>query len=83
MLSGGNSGNPTGRQMRDSAGSSSISYHLYLDSSHYMEWTDGSGYYHGSGTGSTDYLTVYGQVPSQSTPRSGLYHDTVTVTVNY
>jgi spore coat protein U-like protein len=37
----------------------------------------------GTGTGSTQSLTVYGRVASQTTPNPGTYSDTIVVTVAY
>jgi len=37
----------------------------------------------GTGTGSNQNITVYGQVPTQTAPGGGTYSDTVVVTVTF
>jgi len=37
----------------------------------------------GTGTGNSQSLTVYGNVPAQATPPAATYNDTITVTVTY
>src|SRR5579875_1552544 len=44
---------------------------------------NGSNTVTGTGTGSAQAYTVYGQVPAQTTPPAGVYNDTVNVTVTY
>lgn len=84
-LDGGLSGatNPTQRKMTLSG--SNILYGLYQDSARSVAWgsTVGTNTESGTGTGSTQSLTVYGRVASQTTPNPGTYNDTIVVTVAY
>ena len=83
----------TQRRMYSSAQAQYISYGLYTDAAHSHPWaaassatscTNGSGTcYLGTGTGSTQSVTVYGLVPPQTSQPPGTYSDTVTVTVTY
>lgn len=67
------------------SGSNTLAYQLYLDSGRGTVWGDGtaSSTYAGTGTGSTQSLTVYGRLPSLAGVVPGSYTDTVTVTVTY
>lgn len=65
-----------------------VGYQLYRDAGRSQVWGDGSGASTtvigaGTGTGTPTTLTVYGRVPSQPMPPSGIYRDTVTATVEY
>jgi spore coat protein U domain-containing protein, fimbrial subunit CupE1/2/3/6 len=66
-------------------GSRNITYQLYQNSARSTVWgnTIGTNTEGGTGTGNTQSLTVYGQVPAQTTPPAGTYNDTITVTVTY
>ncbi len=84
-LDGGTIGtnDPTRRRMI--SGNQSILYGLYRDQARTLPWgamqgTDTMG---AVGTGTTQRFTVFGRVPSQTTPSPGLYADTVVVTVTY
>ncbi|HET7306404.1 MAG TPA: spore coat U domain-containing protein [Gammaproteobacteria bacterium] len=75
----------TTRQMLDS-NSDAMNYGLYTDSAHATNWDDigGTKTQAGTGTGSAQTLTVYGEVPTgQTALPPGAYSDTVTVTVSY
>lgn len=62
----------------------SITYGLYTDAARTIPWGSAAGQtISGTGNGSARSLTVYGRVPAQTTPMTGLYSDTVVVTVNY
>jgi spore coat protein U-like protein len=70
-----------------------LPYGLYVDSGLTHPWTTGAtnstctvtnDCYLGTGNGSAQSVTVYGQVPTTATaPPSGTYSDTVTMTVTY
>jgi spore coat protein U-like protein len=62
-----------------------VNYSLYQDVTHLVVWgsTIGGNTVAGVGTGLDISYTVYGLVPSQATPGSGTYNDTVTITVTY
>lgn len=66
-------------------GGNSVAYQLYQNSTRSTVWgnTIGSNTVAATGTGNTQSLTVYGQVPLQATPPAGTYSDTVNVTVTY
>ncbi|WP_348629917.1 spore coat U domain-containing protein [Mesorhizobium sp. M7D.F.Ca.US.004.03.1.1] len=66
-------------------GASTITYSLYSDSGRTTVWgsTIGTNTVSATGTGSAQSFTVYGRVPTQSTPAPAAYTDTVTVTVTY
>ena len=67
---------PAGRFLR---------YELYRDPQRTQRWgnTKNVDTNQGSGTNSTQTLTVHGRVPAQSTSTPGNYADTVTVTLTY
>ena len=83
----------TTRRMRQGATSNYIGYALYTDSGRTNAWTTASSSTVcttanscslGTGNGSAQSITVYGQVPALGTaPTPGAYTDTVTITVTY
>lgn len=62
-----------------------VGFQLYQDAGHTTIWgnTQGTNTVAGTGTGSAQSLTVYGQVPAQSTPKPDTYQTTVTATVYF
>lgn len=81
-LDGGQAGQPASRLL--SSGSATIAYGLYKDSARSELWGDtGSDTQSGTGTGSAQTYTIYGRIPTQSTPAPGSYTDTIFVTVTY
>ncbi|HEY0178448.1 MAG TPA: spore coat protein U domain-containing protein [Dokdonella sp.] len=75
---------PTERKMT-ATGGYAIVYGLYRDSAHASPWgsaSAGQGVA-GTGTGTTQSLTVYGYVPAQATPAPGSYSDRIVVTLTY
>jgi spore coat protein U-like protein len=62
-----------------------ITYGLYRDVARALAWgsTIGTNTTSGTGTGLTQTQTVYGRVPTQTTPKPGAYSDSVVVTVGY
>lgn len=62
-----------------------IAYQLYRDAGRTQVWGDTAGVdtVSGTGSGSSQALTVYGAVPVQTSPAQGLYSDTVVVTLTY
>ncbi len=84
-LNGGSvAGNIAARQMKSVAGGL-VNYSLYYDSGRTKNWGDTTlvDRLAATGTGAAVTHTVYGRVPSQTTPAAGNYADTVTVTVYY
>ena len=81
------------RRMRQGATANYIGYALYTDSGRTNAWTTASSSTTcttanscslGTGNGSAQSITVYGQVPALGTaPTPGAYTDTVTITVTY
>lgn len=89
QLSKGTAGSYAPRQL--ASGAQRLDYNLYKNSARTTVWGDGTsgtstttdGYLLGVGGAVRNY-TVYGRVPaSQTATRSGVYADTITVTVNY
>lgn len=62
-----------------------VLYSLYTDPANTDVWGDtaGTDTVTGSGTGTEQLYTVYGEVPPQDAPAPGTYTDTVTVTITY
>jgi spore coat protein U-like protein len=84
-LDGGTTGatDPTQRKM--SKASEHITYGLYRDSARTQAWgsTTGVNTQGGTGSGSAQAYTVFGQVPAQATPSPGSYTDTIVATTTY
>jgi spore coat protein U-like protein len=81
---GVNGSSVTTRQMK-SGGGALINYSLYSNAGMTKNWgnTVGTDRVAGTGNGSGQVYTVYGQIPAQTTPAPGTYTDTITVTVTY
>jgi spore coat protein U-like protein len=62
-----------------------LNYSLYQDSGHATVWgnTIGTNTVTGTGTGLSQTLTVYGQIPATQYAAPGAYTDTVNVTLTY
>lgn len=62
-----------------------VGFQLYQDAGRTTIWgnTQGTNTVAGTGTGAAQTLTVYGQVPVQTTPRPDTYQTTVTATVYF
>jgi spore coat protein U-like protein len=74
----------TNRLMTLSGGSQTLGYGLYQDSGHATNWGNASGSWEsGTGSGSAQTLTVYGQIAAGQFPTPGSYADSVTVTITY
>lgn len=93
-LNYGLNGSGTQRNMETSPPSGSLPYNLYTDSGYTNIWestatcgtTGGSSpnCVYGTGTGSAQSFTIYGQIPSGQYPgATGTYTDTVTATVTF
>lgn len=84
-LDGGNAGasDPTQRKM--SNGGAQITYGLYQNAARSQPWgnSTGTNTVAGTGTGSGQALTVYGRVPTQTTPAPGTYSDSIIATLTY
>ena len=66
-------------------GAGVVSYQLYQDAGGTLLWGDGTtgSVYLGTGSGTAQNVPVHARVPSQATPASGVYKDTVTATITY
>lgn len=84
-LNNGLHANGTVRRMQLGATSSFVRYELYREPARTTRWgnTPGTDTVDGTGTGTTQTLTVHGRVPANQTPAAGTYGDTVTVTITY
>lgn len=82
---GAGSGATVTNRLMTGPGAATIGYALYRDAARTLNWggTVGTDTLAGTGNGSAQPLTVYGQVPAQSTPAAGVYTDTVAITVTY
>jgi spore coat protein U-like protein len=62
-----------------------VGFELYQDAGHTTIWgnTQGVNTVAGTGTGSSQSINVYGQVPTQATPKPDTYQTTITATVYF
>lgn len=62
-----------------------VNFELYQDTGRTTIWgnTQGTNTVAGTGTGAAQTIPVYGQVPTQSTPKPDTYQTTVTATVYF
>lgn len=62
-----------------------VAFQLYQDAGHATVWgnVQGTNTVAGTGTGSAQSISVYGQVPAQTTPKPDTYQTTVTATVYF
>ncbi len=74
----------TTRKMTGPAGAT-LAYALYQDSAHTINWgnTVSTDTVSGTGNGSAQTLTVYGEVPAGQSVTPGAYTDTITATITY
>lgn len=65
--------------------STTVSFQLFQDAAHTTIWgnTQGTDTVAGTGSGSAQSISVYGQVPAQSTPQPDTYRSTITATVYF
>lgn len=84
---GSNSGGSfTPRKARLAGNTDTLNYNLFRDSPHSEIWGDGTDSTFirtGAGTGTEEKLIVYGRLPGGQKVASGLYSDTLTVTVEW
>ena len=69
-----------------SSGSTALLYNLYIDASRRQVWGDGngsSGFYTGNPIMGSSRLVVYGRIPPGQPVETGLYRDSVIVTVEW
>lgn len=73
----------TARRMAGPGGH--VTYELYRDTARTQRWgnTVGTDTSQGTGTNSTQILTVFGLVPAQASPGAGAYSDTIRITLTF
>jgi spore coat protein U-like protein len=83
LNAGTGAGATVATRLMTSGASNTVSYSLYQDVAHSLVWgtTIGTNTVAGTGNGASQAFTVYGHVPSQTTPPAAVYNDTITVTV--
>ncbi|QYD67171.1 spore coat protein U domain-containing protein [Paraburkholderia edwinii] len=66
-------------------GGSFIAYDLFQDAAHANHWgnTTGTDVYSGTGSGSSQAISVYGSLAAGAVPAPGTYSDTITATLTY
>ena len=66
-------------------GAATVAFQMYSDSGRSTVWgnTIGTNTVSGTGSGSAQTLTVYGQVPAQATPTANTYTSTVTASITF
>ena len=71
--------------MKGGPSNETISYSLYTDTGRSTNWgnTVGTDTKSGTGNGSAQSLTVYGNLTANQYPTPGSYSDTITATVTY
>jgi spore coat protein U-like protein len=84
-LSAGSATGATVTTRKMTTGGNTISYALYRDGGHTSNWgnTVGADTATGTGSGSAQALTIYGQMAAGQISAPGSYIDTVTATVTY
>jgi spore coat protein U-like protein len=82
---GAGSGATVSNRLMTGPSSATVGYALYSDAGRTANWgnTIGTDTVAGTGSGSAQTLTVYGQIPAQTTPQPGAYGDTVNVTITF
>lgn len=65
--------------------STTVGFQLYQNAGHSTPWgnTVGTDTVSGTGNGTAQTLTVYGQVPAQTTPQPDTYQTTITATITF
>lgn len=83
LMDGGSSGIVTSRSMANTTNATlKVLYNLYTNATRTTVWDNTTGL-SDVGNGADQWHTVYGRVPSQTTPAAGVYQDTVNVTVSW
>jgi spore coat protein U-like protein len=84
-LNAGTGAGATVTTRKMTAGTNTVDYSLYRNSSRTQVWgtTIGTDTIAGTGSGANQNLTAYGRIPVQTTPPPATYNDTITVTVTY
>ena len=82
---GAGSGATVANRLMTGPAAATVAYGLFQDAGHATNWgqTIGTDTKTGTGNGTTQTLTVYGNILPQTTPAPGPYADTVNVTVTF
>jgi spore coat protein U-like protein len=82
---GAGSGATVSNRLMTGPAAATVAYGLYQDAGHVTNWgkTIGTDTKTGTGNGTAQTLTVYGNILPQTTPAPGAYADTVNVTVTF
>ncbi|MDR5774086.1 MULTISPECIES: spore coat U domain-containing protein [unclassified Caballeronia] len=83
---GGSGASVADRRMTRGGGSEQVRYQLYQNAAYSTPWGDGTNSapaLAGTGTGSSQAITVYARVLPQATPTAGTYSDTILATITY
>jgi spore coat protein U-like protein len=84
LNAGSTSGASVSNRLMSGSSSATLQYALYSNSGYTTNWGNASGsWVSGTGTGSAQTLTVYGQIPAGQYPKPGSYTDTVIATLSY
>lgn len=83
MNAGLYSSNVNDRKMRLTTGVATMSYQLYTSSTRQTVWDDTVGISVTFNADAIQSIPIYGRVPVQTTPVSGIYSDQVTLTITY
>ena len=88
-----NGANVSGSQRRMNSGTNFLNYNLFVDAARLNAWTTAASSstcttanscYLGTGSGAAQSVNIYGTVPSTGTaPATGVYTDTVTMTITF
>lgn len=82
-----NAGTSTGAavtsRMLTGPGGMKLAYSLFYDSGHTQNWGLTSNTVAGTGNGTAQTLSVYGQIPGGTSANPGTYSDTITATISY
>ncbi|NII09425.1 spore coat protein U domain-containing protein [Oleiagrimonas sp. C23AA] len=83
---GSNAGSTVANRHMVSENGDQLTYDLYTDASHTSLWGDGNSgtdTVSASGSGGSQAITVYAEIPNGQTVPAGSYSDSVTATLNY
>jgi spore coat protein U-like protein len=84
LSAGTTTGATVTNRMMTGPGGATLDYSLSSNATHTTNWGNSTGsWVAGTGTGSAQTLTVYGQIPANQHTTSGTYTDTIIATVNY
>ncbi|TYZ54232.1 spore coat protein U [Ralstonia solanacearum] len=82
---GTTTGSTVAARLLAGSGAATVGFQLYSDSARTQIWgnTVGTDTVSGTGSGTAQVLTVYGRVPSQTSPAAGAYSTTITATITF